>query len=80
MNPETGYAEAFKRIEACRTGKERGRLDLIGLMLTTLPPEMRQLTALTTLYLHENAGLGLPVDMLGRIFIVLVPCQVLIFG
>ncbi len=47
------YAEAAKRIEAC--AKQRAiKLDLSSLGLTTLPPEIGQLKALTLLNLHDN--------------------------
>ena len=47
-NPEAqaAYEEARKRIEACRRKRSRS-LDLKNLGLTTLPPEIGQLTTLT---------------------------------
>ncbi len=60
--PETGYAEALKRIEAYRR-KEQGSLDLSGLALTTLPPEIGQLTALSMLSLSYNQLITLPPEI-----------------
>src|SRR2546425_92775 len=61
-NPDDAYAEALKRIESCRKEKQ-SRLDLNGLGLTTLPPEIGQLTALTALYLHDNQLTTLPPEI-----------------
>ncbi len=58
------YAEALKRIEECRKRREgRPHLHLGGLGLTTLPPEIGQLTALTTLWLHNNKLKTLPPEI-----------------
>ncbi len=55
-------AEIRQRIEACR--KERAsKLDLRGLGLKTLPPEIGQLTALTTLDLQRNQLTTLPPEI-----------------
>ena len=43
---ETDYVEALKRIEAYRKSIQKS-LNLSGLHLSTLPPEIGQLTALT---------------------------------
>lgn len=45
---EPGYAEALKRIEACRKSRATS-LDLMSLGLSELPPEIGQLTALIEL-------------------------------
>ena len=62
-NPETGYAEALKRIETCRNEKAQRKLDLSELALTTLPPEIGQLTALTKLDLESNQLITLPPEI-----------------
>ena len=44
-NADDGYAEAESRINTCRKkGRQGDFLDLSGLDLTTLPPEIGQLT------------------------------------
>ncbi len=40
-------------------------LSLAGNQLSSLPESLRQLTWLQELYLHDNAGLGLPREVLG---------------
>ena len=62
--PETdpAYAEALKRIAACRQSDQK-ILDLKNLKLSTLPPEIGQLTALTTLHLSENQLSTLPPEI-----------------
>ena len=55
------YDAALRRIEVCRRQKERGwLLDLSGLRLTKVPPEIGQLTALRELWLHGNQLRTLP--------------------
>ena len=61
MTPEQqqAYDEALKRIEACP--RQQGtELNLGGLGLTRLPPEIGQLTNLTELYLQRNQLRTLP--------------------
>ena len=51
--------------------EQAGKLDLIGLGLTSLPEslgKLRELPALKELFLHENPALGLPVEVLGPTF------------
>ena len=50
MTPEqqTAYTKALKEMEAFRLGRNR-TLNLRGLGLSSLPPEIGQLTALTVL-------------------------------
>ena len=50
---EAAYAKALRRIEECREVGEH-ELNLSSLNLTTLPPEIGQLKALTELYLSNN--------------------------
>ncbi|MEK6260573.1 MAG: COR domain-containing protein [Planctomycetota bacterium] len=57
--PETGYAEALRRIEACntymwQTWQRPCFLDLSDLSLVKLPPDIFQLTTLTTLKVNSN--------------------------
>lgn len=69
MSPEEqkAYDKALKKIEACRERGEYGvDLDLSGLSLTRLPPEVVRLMALTTLYLHNNLLTSLPANF-GRL-------------
>jgi internalin A len=57
MNPkeQEAYDEALRQIEECRSkGEEGTKLDLGDLGLTILPPEIGQLTALTSLSLYNN--------------------------
>ena len=66
MNNEeqAAYDKALKRIEECREqGKQGMRLDLSQLGLTTLPPEIGQLTALTRLDLRNNRLTTLPPEI-----------------
>ncbi len=65
--PEAAYAEALKRIEAWRQqGKQGNVLDLRGLGLVALPPEVGRLTALTRLNLSSNQLTALPPEV-GRL-------------
>jgi internalin A len=61
-NQEWAYAEALRRIKACLRMKQTS-LDLGGLGLSSLPPEIGQLTALTALYLHSNQLSSLPPEI-----------------
>ena len=66
MNPkeQEAYDEALRRIKAWRReGKRGGRLDLKGLGLTALPPEIGQLTAVTELSLEGNQLTALPPEI-----------------
>ena len=55
------YDRALRQIAECRRkGKQRTELDLSLLDLTTLPPEIGQLTALTELSLYNNQLTMLP--------------------
>ena len=60
-----GYETAQERIRACRERGDSG-LDLRKLGLTTLPPEITQLTALTSLNLSRNTLTTLPPEI-GRL-------------
>lgn len=61
---DDGYAQALERIGACREkGSEGDSLNLIGLDLTSLPPEIGELTALTTLELNYNQLTTLPPEI-----------------
>ncbi len=63
MTPEAqeAYEEALRRIERWKQRGRRGEsLDLSGLGLTIVPPEIFQLTALTQLYLSNNSLSTLP--------------------
>ena len=69
MTPEErkGYDEALRRIETCRLEGGKGtRLDLLGLSLTILPPEIGELSALTGLNLQKNHLTTLPPEI-GRL-------------
>lgn len=59
---DAAYAEALKRIETCRN-KGESKLALNRLNLTTLPPEIDQLTALRTLDLSDNQLTTLPPEI-----------------
>ncbi|HEX7635330.1 MAG TPA: hypothetical protein VF427_08640, partial [Noviherbaspirillum sp.] len=59
---QKAYNEALMEIEACLRGKETA-LDLSGLGLTRLPPEIGQLTALTRLNLGGNQLSTLPTEI-----------------
>jgi len=66
MTPEahSAYLRALKRIEACRgKGKEAPFLNLSGLGLSQVPPEIGQLSALTGLDLHANQLTSLPPEI-----------------
>ena len=56
---QMAYDKALKKIEACRRGRKR-TLDLSDLGLSSLPPEIDQLTALTELHLDGNQLSSLP--------------------
>lgn len=56
---ESGYAEALRRIEKCRFDS-RESLDLCGLELKALPPEIGQLSSLRILLLSHNQLTELP--------------------
>jgi hypothetical protein len=59
---ETPYDIALQRIEECRK-KRKLSLDLSSLGLTTIPPEIGQLNALTKLYLVDNQLAALPPEI-----------------
>jgi internalin A len=66
MTPEAqaAYEKALESIEKCRLGGELGMiLDLRGLGLTQVPPEIGQLSALTELHLHNNQLTSLPTEI-----------------
>src|SRR5258708_148749 len=56
------YDEALRRIEVCRL-KRGTEIDLSRLGLIALPPQIDQLTALTTLGLHEHQLTSLPPEI-----------------
>lgn len=58
--PETGYQEALRRIEACKRKIERNFLNLHGLSLTSIPPEISRLSFLEHLDLQNNLLTSLP--------------------
>ncbi len=60
-DPVAAFEEARTRIQNC--GKGEKYLNLIGLGLTTLPPEIGQLTALTLLQLQRNKLTTLPPEI-----------------
>ena len=61
---QAAYDEALKRIKICRReGKEGKDLDLSGLGLTRLPPEIGQLSALEALHLFNNKLTSLPPEI-----------------
>jgi internalin A len=61
---EAAYREALRRIEACRRmGQEGVALDLIGLGLTLVPPEIGHLSFLTDLGLSKNQLRSLPPEI-----------------
>ncbi|OYW77555.1 MAG: hypothetical protein B7Z37_03775 [Verrucomicrobia bacterium 12-59-8] len=61
---QQAYDEALKRIQACLQQGEKGTsLHLSGLGLTTLPPEIGQLTALTSINLTSNYLSALPPEI-----------------
>jgi internalin A len=64
MNNEDqrAYEEALARIATCKREKAKS-LDLSGIGLTTLPPEIGQLSALMTLYLANNKLTTLPPEI-----------------
>ena len=57
--PEAAYQEALQRIEDARQSGAT-ELDLTHRGLTTLPPEIGQLTALQRLTVHGNQLTALP--------------------
>src|SRR4051794_25849292 len=55
------YDEALRRIEEClKVGRDEGYLDLTGLHLSRLPPEIGKLTTLGLLSLANNNLTDLP--------------------
>jgi internalin A len=61
---QAAYNEARKTIIDCRSLRvAETRLDLSGLGLPTLPPEIGQVTALTRLYLGNNRLTSLPPEI-----------------
>jgi len=56
---QAAYDEALRRIEECRSQRQSS-LDLGRLGLTTVPPEISELTALTDLDLYKNQLANLP--------------------
>ena len=65
MPEDQAYAEALKRIEEARKTRDTS-LDLSGLGLETLPPEIGQISSLQTLTLYGNQLATLP-DSLGQL-------------
>ena len=66
MNKEEqeAYDEALRRIQECRLEGKQGRdLDLHGLSIATLPPEIGTLKALEVLQLHANRLTTLPIEI-----------------
>ena len=64
LEEQQAYDKALQRIQAClQQGKNGTRLDLSALGLTTLPPEIGQLTALTSLFLYNNQLSALPPEI-----------------
>ncbi len=60
----SAYKKALKQIEACRRKGEKGtELNLGGLGLTRVPPEIGHLFALKKLYLHHNELESLPSEI-----------------
>jgi internalin A len=67
LKAEEGYVQARKRIELCLAQGEEGRtLNLRGLSLAALPPEIGRLSFLTVLDLDDNRLATLPAE-LGRL-------------
>src|SRR4051812_22504331 len=64
MSPDQGYKVALERIKDAAEG-DGSYLNLAGLNLVSLPPEIGRLTALEELSLHDNPPLGLPPEVLG---------------
>ena len=66
MTPEAqaAYQEALRRIERCRREGELGMfLDLRGLRLSQVPPEICQLSSLTDLAISDNQLTSLPPEI-----------------
>jgi|GEM_PF-1159601 len=63
IDDDDGDAKALKRIKVCLNARETNKLDLRGLVLTALPPEIGQLTALKELYLAESRLSTLPPEI-----------------
>jgi internalin A len=59
---QMAYDKALEKIETCRLGL-KGILNLSGLGLSSLPPEIGQLTALTQLHLSSNELISLPPEI-----------------
>ena len=53
QDADAGYQEALQRIEAARANGATG-LDLSGLSLTTVPPEISQLKIIETVSLNNS--------------------------
>jgi len=62
---DAAYAEALDLILNCATNRGRS-LEIVGLGLLKLPPEVAQLTALETLWLNDNQLTTLPPEV-GRL-------------
>ena len=61
---QQAYDEALNQIQAClRKGENGTGLYLVNLDLIALPPEIGQLTALTSLFLHDNRLRALPPEI-----------------
>src|SRR3954470_10227999 len=64
-SPDQGYEEALRRINKAAQGGQ-SELELSGLNLVSLPPEIGRLTALTALLLYDNRLAALPPEI-GRL-------------
>ena len=62
---EVAFAQCFQTTAGDRKLTALTDLNLSSNQRTTLSPVIGQLTSLTTLSLHDNSGLGLPVEVLG---------------
>ena len=62
MTPEEAYQEAQKRIQACLASGE-ATLNLFGLGLQRVPPELGQLSNLQYLYLDQNQLTAVPPEL-----------------
>ena len=61
-NPDDAYKEAQRRIKK-ETAKAATVLYLNGLGLTSVPPEIGEMTWLKTLYLNENQLTAIPTEI-----------------